>query len=345
MGAEGPGVLVVSALGPLDQDASATLFQTRIDVSLPQSLGTIRLRPEVAFLEVDWNFGERALDPCSVEVARVEVVVNTAGATQPAFSESFECVGRPVMVPNPLALSPYSVDVRAFSAGGFPIYAATDRRVFDRGPNRFTAVLMPLGGELLLDWRFSLMGEPIEPCDDARVGASTVSARVQGLFLQDGALVPDGSRPITADIDCSSPRPASFPPARFNEGRELELELRAEGTVHTFRSVERFTMPSGDAQPGVSTLAAVGAVEVAVQIANQDCVPAEAEALELSLASRENQLGFEFAATETSISLSDVPYGSYQVTLSRRPALAGCPPLSVMREVSRRQEAWPPLDL
>lgn len=343
-GFEGAGVLELRALGELDGDPEATLFRTRQEVALPSELGAIRLRPEVAFLELDWNFGERGLEPCTLEVERVEVRVNTQGASAPAFSRSLGCTGGPIRVPNPLALSPYTVDVRAIT-GAFTLYAATARRVFDRGPNQYTAVLSPRGAQVLMDWRFSLEGERIDACDDPRVDAMQISASLQGLVLERNMLIPDGSAPAAEMLNCSEGRPAAFPFARFTVGRELELELRAAG-AHRYRAVRRFTMPDRDVLLEGIDMVAVGDAEAPIQVSNMDCDISSAEGLSVSA---EGSGGLRFMIdldrNARTVTFGDLPYGPYAVTLARTPTLQACPPATMMRQVRSTTESWDVLTL
>lgn len=347
-GPEGPSRLSMRALGTIDQDPAATLFQARVDVMLPGPSEVVTLRPEVAFVDLDWNFGERGLEPCLSEVARVDVIVATPGIGGTAFNESFGCTDRPVRIERPFSLSPHTIDVRAVSSGGFPSYARTEQQVFDRGTNQVLAVLSPQGGQLLLDWQFELEGMVFQACDHPVVGVSTVRASVQGLTLQGGVLVPDGSRAMTQDLDCAAARPVPFLPERFTALRNLEVVLEAEGSLHRFRSVDRIVMPEGDALLDPSVLTAVGAATATVAALSPDCEPNRAE--EVTVAVRPQGLSTVTAtaggAGGTSLlTVPNLPYGTYRVTAERQPALPRCPPVEVERSIGARTSDWGLIEL
>lgn len=347
-GPEGPGVLLLRAVGTVDEDAEATLFQARLDVDLPGAPQLLSLRPEVAFLELDWNFGDRELGPCTSEVARIDVIVSAPGATGAGLNESFGCAEGPIQVERPFSLSPHIIDVRAVSAGGFPVYSRTDQRVFERGPNRVETILSPLGGQLLLDWRFELANMAIQACDDPRVGVRTVRATVQGLTLQGGALVPDGSRSIADVVDCAAARPVPFQPARFPALRNLELVLEGEGPEHRFLSVERLVMPEGDALLNPSVLTAVGVATATVTVVSADCEPATAEGVQLVLrapGATEVLAVVEGMGNSAALSAVDVPYGEYEVTARRLPSLPRCAAAVATESLSARRAEWGRLEL
>ena len=342
-GPEGPSRLSIQALGTVDQDPAATLFQARVDVALPGPSEIVTLRPEVAFVNLDWNFGERGLEPCLNEVARIDVIVAKPGAGGSAFNQSFGCTDRPVRIERPFSLSSHTIDVRAVSSGGFPSYARTEQQVFDRGTNQVLALLSPQGGQLLLDWQFELDGVIFQACDDLDVRVSTVRASVQGLTLQEGVLVPDGSRAMAQDLDCAAARPVPFLPERFTAQRQLEVVLEADGARHRFRSVDRIVMPEGDALLDPSVLTAVGVATATVAAVSPDCDAMSAEAVTLEI--RPKGLATVTATAGRAggaalLTVPNLPYGAYDVTAERQPALPRCPPVTVERSIRARGSDW-----
>lgn len=338
-GPAGPAVLEVRALGEVDGNPDAVLFQARLDVELPAARRPVMLDPQVAFLTLDWNFGERGLEPCATEVAAVRAIVSAAGSQRPAFSRELRCDARPLLVEQPLALAPHTVSVRAISEEGFPVYAHTAQRVFDRGENAYTAVLAPSGGQVLVDWAFELEGRTLDACDDERVAVTEVVATVRGLIPMNGQLVPDGSPPVTDRFDCAAPRPVAFRPARFVDGRELELELVAEG-AHRFRAVRRFTMPSGDAVLDRVPLPAVGTATGAAEARSRGC---EGLAVTLEVAP-ESGAGptrrVDLEAPRGTFRFENLAYGVYTVSSRPTSGAASCPPRTARRTVDARTSAW-----
>lgn len=341
-GPEGDSLLVLRGLGVLDDEPDSILFQARSSVTLPQASLTLELRPDVGFLELDWNFGELGLTPCSGEVAEVDVAIAAVGASRPAFGGRFGCSAGPIAIGQPFRLGPHLIDVEAVAPSEFRVYDHASQIVLVRGLNASTAVLSPLGGQILMDWQFRLGSRPvINACDDPEVSVGRLTATVRGLIEMDGALVPDGSE-VEDELECSPPRPVPFVSRRFAMGRNLELELVAEGAQHRFRALERFVMPDGDAEL-LATLRAVGTATATVEVRSPSCRDGALDDVRIDV--RLTGAGGDVIrqlspSREGMVMIEDLPYGTYQVVL-RRPALAGCDasPL-VERVVDRRTTGW-----
>src|SRR6185503_2825098 len=139
----------------------------------------VSLRPEVAFLTVNWSFGSSGLLPCDTEVGDVDVLVSTGTAQGTAFHQRFACMDTPVVVPAPLPLASYTIQIDAYSSQEFILFSGTAVRALERGDNDLTVMLAALGGRLYMDWSFSIGGQPIRPCDDPRVNVVPIDATVR----------------------------------------------------------------------------------------------------------------------------------------------------------------------
>ena len=77
----GTYTVVLTAKGALGADDAGTLFSARSDVTFPDAAAELSLRPEVAYLDLEWNFGDLELAPCADQVAFVAVTVGTGNTT------------------------------------------------------------------------------------------------------------------------------------------------------------------------------------------------------------------------------------------------------------------------
>ncbi len=338
--APGEHRLLLEARGTLESDEDALLFAGSTSVEAP-GVVDLALRPEVAFFELDWNFGDRGLDPCSVEVAEVEVSVATVGGGTPAVGR-YRCSDGPVRLDRPFVSAPHIVDVRALSEQSFPVYTRTSQRVLERGANRYTAVLAPVGGQVLLDWNFLAPGgTPLDACDDPDVAVERVGVSVQGLAEAEGGLRPDGSPPVTARLPCAAPRPVVFRPARFRAGRNLEVTVTGEGE-HRFLGRQRFVMPEGDETVRLS-LEPVGAATATVAVVSPGC---EAGGIEVELSANGTRVArAPRAESGERLVFPDLLYGRYRVRLGPAPGRPGCRPVEFDREVGERDADWGRLEL
>lgn len=339
----GSYVLEVTAQGDLFDDPEALLFKARRPFTLPADRAMeISLAPEVAFLEVTWSFATGDLTPCS-EIESLSLSIGTGAAGTGSYNENgIDCTAGRFAVPTPLLPQNLSLSMRARSKiSGSTLYTVAEDRLLERGQNPpFAVVFRPLGGELLFDWAFMVGAATITPCDDSRVGVSSLVARVIDAMGED----------LEADIPCAGQRPVRFPGERFTQGRVLTLELSAEG-VQRFKVAREFTTAVGDTDLGLLTLPAVGSATVAVSRSPGSSCPATVSRLTVSATpiggGEAVSLG-ELPAEGGSLLVRDVPLGEYTVQVAGRiGASMGPPPCEVSgpRTIDGRTNRWEPFEL
>lgn len=330
----GTHLLDVSARGRVAGGEESVLFRARTEVTLPSPAPlSLSLEPEVAFLSLDWAFGADGLAPCGLEVDTIDVVIAAQGSQQAAFLGTFGCTERPVVIEQPFDLQEYTIDLKANSFDGFPLFAHNQRRVLEPGDNEYLATLSTRGGRLLLDWEFSVMGSATRLCDDPRIGVTQLQARVSS---------PDGDVPIMETIDCAEPRPYSVRTRRYLPGRQLQLELSAEGQER-FYAQRAFMMPAGDWESGVLTLEAVGTATIAVQVVTATCT-ATVDQYEYSIALDGSPdspiLEGVINPPEMSEWVQNLPYGDYQVQVTQRVGNDALCTADALRSITGRDNLW-----
>lgn len=331
----GDYTLQLSAKGELSGDPGAVLFRGSGPVT---GFGdeALVLDPQVAFLELGWTFGEDELAPCGTEVDEVEVIVS-AGTGDGGFQGRFACTETPQRVEAPLDLREYTIQVTANSADGFPLFRHTASRLLDRGLNPYTANLMPLGGQVFVDWDFVVFADemPVRACDAERIQVTEARVTIESL---------EGGATVSEAISCTD-RPRAFAAARFTQGRELELTIEAEGQAR-FVATERFVMPSGDRVGDRLVLHAVGTATAALTVATASCAPSRPDGFLLT-ASLEGGDGPRAEVTvgpdEDGATFEDLWYGAYLVEAS---VLGPNGPLCTRverRTVDEGTVAWAPI--
>ena len=336
----GTYVLEITARGIVEDDPEATLFATRRPVRLPDDLShTATLAPEVAYLDVDWTFGEVGFQPCASEVAIVEASVSSW--TRLAYEAEYGCTERPVSFPTPLATDRrYDVKVGALSPEGVLIYYAyPETRVFAPGTTDYSALLEPLDGHRVrLDWRFAIGAERLSGCDDDRVRVdqlvATVDDRIWGTSDQ-------------RRFACSVARPHILRSAMFRYGSEWAIELVGQGRERFVGSVE-FTMPARDWQPAQPLLLhAVGTATVAYEVRSSTCAEDRVDhyTVEVAAAAGDTEPAFVADALPVgvrAVPVTDLPFGEYVVRITQMTgASAGCT-LRQPRTVDARDNDWDP---
>lgn len=306
----------------------------------------VSLGPEAGFLAVDWTFGGRALGPCATEIEVVEVAVRSGAALETAAV--FGCRDGPVVLDHGFAPGVHELTLTALDFDGLPIYAHVAERILDRGLDTYTAVFVPLGGRLLLDWRFRLADQGFEACDDPRGAVTGVRASVISLVEDDsGERVPDGSAPVTGFLDCDAPRPVLLREARFREGRLLEVALTAEGAEHRFSGRTRLEMPSGDAVVDVGPLEAVARPRFEIAVTTPACDLDLRSVVDVRV---ESAAGEVVASYRTSLRTDrflgpELPYAPYRVRLGRVPPVEGCLDAVYARRLEGPDPNWGVLEL
>ncbi|MBI2372587.1 MAG: hypothetical protein HYV07_01180 [Deltaproteobacteria bacterium] len=328
--------LVVSARGSVVGDDDAVLYKARQSVKFPETSRTeLALAPEVAFFDLSWSFeGE---DASCEEVDRVDVFVS-GGTAASAFSDDFACGASPIRISTPFAPRTYTVQVIA-SLEGAPIYRGTKELALAAGRNAFDIVLLPAGGRISFDWRFEIAGVLEHACDAESVLATEIRATVRSML---------GDDPVVEAFACGAPRPYALRTARFTQGRQLEVELLAEGT-HRFRSASSVSMPDGDLDLGLTTLRAVGNATVTLALSDtSSCSSTSLDRYELSVVEESTGEAWyekDLAPLRTSVRLMHLPYGAYSIEAAGFDgSLALCRGTG-QRTISSRDNAWPPIEL
>ena len=326
------------ATGALSGDPEAVLFKATQAVTVPGSYDVV-LDPQVAYLTLGWTFGEGDLGPCGTEVDEVGVIVSTGAGQVGGYMATFGCTETPVVLPQPFDLREYVIQVEARSAEGFPLFTHTASRILDRGQNTYTANLMPLGGQVFLDWAFAVRPEdmPVRMCDAASVQVDTLSVMVESL---------EGGAPVTEEVACTAPmRPYAFTKARFTPGRRLALVVSAEGQER-FWAREEFVMPAGDRIGDRLTLTAVGTASVAAVVRTASCAP-DREGVDLVVLRRgadpSEAQAVSIDAEAPGATLSALYYGTYDVQASVRTAQGARCARAEVRAVTQREQAWAPI--
>lgn len=329
----GPGeyVLEVVAIGSLDGTPGATLYSARSPISLP-STDTLRLslKPEVAFLSLEWTYGDGNEDPCVDEVDHVVARVGT-------YEEQFSCQPGPQDLGRAFGLRSYTIEISAISAEGVPLYVHRTERQLQRGDNQYSAVLAPRGHRLYLDWEFGLAGSRIRACSDPQV-------MVDEVVLEVGDR--DGGAPIVERVPCAASRPYALRASRFFAGRELILRLSASGAAE-FSAQTQFTMPDEDYQSEPLTLEARGDVTMGLVVATASCGVASRFDLAVRTDDRNNLLVAE-SSLNTPGEVAEflgLPYGRYQVEVVQQgQGVPGCRARG-LRTVDAPTVSWEPLQL
>lgn len=339
----GEHIVEISARGELAGDMRAVLFRSTSTITTPEtSTLQVSLRPEVAFLTINWSFGSSALLPCDTEVGEVDVLVSTGTAQGTAFHQRFACMDTPVVVPAPLPLASYTILIDAYSSQEFILFSGTAVRSLERGDNDVTVMLAAMGGRLYMDWIFAIRGQPIRPCDDDRVMVTGVEASVSS--TEGGNIV------ATESFACGVPRPHGFVGQRYRPGRMLEMVLVAEG-VQRFRGVERFMMPAGDRyQDPPLVLEAVGTASVSVSVRTSTCAELLSDAFSIEIFDVDGG-GVEPVAEVNlnlgmhDVAIPDLPFGDYWVDVA---LMRGRDRLCTVRErrsIDDRLAVWEPFIL
>lgn len=335
---DGSYTVVLNAKGELGADAAGILFSARSDVTLPGDGTAISLRPEVAYLDLEWNFGDLELAPCADQVAFVAVTVGTGNTTTESFTAEYDCTATPIAVPTPFELTEHFIKVEAYNHSGFIDFSTEARRVFDRGDNAYTAMLQPIGGTLLLDWRFAAGPDIAQACDAAFVQVDDLVATVRAL---------DGNEVTSEVVDCTAARPYVYRGRRYAPGRELELSLEADG-AHRFIATMPFTMPQGDYAPGALTLEAVGTATITVEVATSTCTSADTQRFDVTVFEVPPRSGEvmvfegEIPAAETMVSLPLLTYGEYRVEVVQQGSAGPICTLDEPRTIDEKENTWAP---
>ncbi len=300
----------ISAKGALSGDTSAVLFRASEVVTAPGSFDVV-LQPQVAYLALDWTFGEAELGPCGTEVDTIDVIVSTGAGQEGSFSETFACTDGPVSIPQPLDLQQYLISVTANSSEGFPLFTHAAQRLLDRGLNTYTANLMPLGGQVFVDWDFVVQSGdmPVRPCDADSVQVLEALVTIESL---------EGGAPISEMVDCTD-RPHAFAAARFTQGRQLALRVEAVG-AERFIAEETFTMPAGDRVGERLVLHATSTATIAVEVSTSSCTPAQDDGIDMTITLQDDtrQLDVTVPAGERSVVLPELWFGTYLLEASVR---------------------------
>lgn len=327
------------AKGTLGSDTNATLFTARSDITLPEDDGIeLSLRPEIAYLDLTWNFGSEGLGPCADLVDYVSVTVGTGNTQGGNFTREYDCTASPVSIPQPFELTEHFVKVEAYNFQGFIDWSTEARRVFDRGDNAYTAMLQPIGGTLLLDWIFSAGLDVDQSCDASFVQVDEVVATVRAL---------DGGSTTSERIDCATARPYVYRGRRYAPGRELELTLVGEGASR-FVATQTFTMPNQDYAPGAITLEAVGTATVAIEVRTSTCTSPDVERFDVTVFEKTTPLDevmvFEgsVAADASTLALPPLPYAEYRVEVVEQGPVNPICTLDEPRMIDQKENAWAP---
>ncbi|MBK6685405.1 MAG: hypothetical protein IPG45_13115 [Deltaproteobacteria bacterium] len=331
MAAPGDYVLEVAAIGSLDGTPGATLYSARSPVTLPRA-ETLRLslKPEVAFLSLEWSYGDTNGDPCAEEVTEVVARIGT-------YEQRFACQPGPQSLSRSFGLRSYTIELSALSSEGVPLYVHRTERQLQRGDNQYTAVLSPRGHRLYLDWEFGLAGARIRACSDPQV-------MVDEVVLEVGDR--DGGAPIVERVPCAASRPYALRASRFFAGRELVLRLSASGAAE-FSAQTQFTMPDEDYQSEPLTLEARGDVTMGLVVVTASCGVASRFDLAVRTADRNNLVVAEASLNDPgeSADFAGLPYGRYLVeAVQQSQGGPGCRAQG-LRTVDAATVTWEPLQL
>ena len=335
----------VRALGPLLDQDEAVLFRVVTKIGTSRPFLSLALQPEVAFVELNWSFSGFEASICPPDVARVDVALRPEGSAEVGSPFSYTCAASPVRLPSPYTALTHRIDVSGVSIDRLPIYSHSNPAfVLERGLNHYTAVLTSTGTQLLTDWVFRLGDEILTACDDERTQVTELTAVVRGLI--DGSPpVFDGTIPRIEKWPCTLPRPVAFS-TRFETGRLLELELSAEGFMHTYRSLKQFVVPELSSFQQVVVLDAVGTSTASFTIINPSC-PTEPSTYRFSL-TREGTSEPEaitFFVPGQLVFLEHLPYGRYEVRVEPEVPVMDCEPLTTTRVIDRRLQGWTSFEL
>jgi hypothetical protein len=336
---EGDHVLEVIARGPVLGLTDAVLYKARTAVTFPTAPLELSLKPEVAFLTVDWSFDDSGLDPCVDEVAEIEVLLSASASQQTTYNQRFLCSERPSEVNVPLPLLNFTIQVDAYSSEGFPLYSATAQRVLERGENEYTAILMSRGARVYLDWQFQVGTTSIRACDDAEVGAQSITVNIT---------VDKGNQTATEIVDCAESRPYAFTENRYQAGNELMIELVADGAARFLgRRAEQTTGEDLYVRPPI-VLYAVGSATVAIAVDTSSCAQAAYDAFSVIAVNVEDPSvteTLELGSQERSATFADLPYGTYDVAVVQtNHDVPVCTALG-RRTISGRENAWAAIEL
>lgn len=335
----GDHLLEVVARGAVAGADDVVLFKARTPITFPVSGVELSLKPEVAFLSVAWAFEDEGLNPCTDEVAEVEVLLAASAGQQVTYSQRVACSATPVTVDVALPLLNFTIQVDGYSSEGFPLYSATAQRVLERGENEYSAILMPRGSTVYLDWQFQVGAASIRACDDAEVGAAEITVSITDVL---------GSQTAMSVVDCAEARPYAFTSNRYQSGRTLEIDLVAEGKAR-FHG-KRVLQTAGEdlyVRPPI-VLYAVGSATVAFSVGTSSCAQAAHDAFSVIAANVEDPTiiaTVELGSAASSAMFDDLPYGTYDVlVVQKNDDLAVC--TGVGRGViSGRENSWDAIEL
>lgn len=329
--APGAYVLEVAAIGSLDGTPNSTLYSARSPVTLPNA-ETLRLslKPEAAFLTLEWTYGDTNQDPCVNEVAYVLARIG-------GYEEQVTCQPGPLALNRAFGLRSYTIEISALSGEGVPLYVHRTERQLQRGDNQYSAVLAPRGHRLYLDWEFGKAGSRIRACSDPEV-------MVDEVVLEVGDR--EGGAPIVERVPCAASRPYALRASRFFAGRELILRLFASGAAE-FSAQTQFTMPDEDYQSEPLTLEARGDVTMGLVVGTASCGVASRFDLAVRTADRNNAVVAEASLNDPgeAAEFLGLPYGRYQVEVVQQgQGGPGCRAQG-LRTVDAPTVTWEPLQL
>jgi hypothetical protein len=335
----GEHIIEIAALGPLGDSDLGTIFLAHSTITLPSDAPiALALTPQVAFLDLAWDFGNQAGATCPEEVDHLVLTVTAPGTTTPAFSGRIECgTESPKLIPGAFDLTTYTIDLRAVSEDGSPLYVHSASRLFSRGNNEYSATLTPRGGRIYLDWDFTIDQQRIRACGDPAVAVDNLIIRVSSR---------EGDQPVEEEVPCSTSRPYAFRPGRFLPARQLTLELEAQGAAHFTVSLP-FTMPQGDYHSDVLSLKARGDVTIGINVETASCaVPGTVFNFAVLTADRQPLLVAEQSLNASSelAAFDALEYGRYFVALEAMTPSGVCTATG-LRTVDAREHVWEPLDL
>ncbi|MFO0722956.1 MAG: hypothetical protein U1E65_04165 [Myxococcota bacterium] len=338
----GKYVLEVTAIGPLAGDQNGVLYRARRSMSLPEDATIeLSLEPQIAFLKLAWQFNGKSLETvCRDEIDHLSLFISTGAAGTGSYQNlELPCTASPYVVPSLFLPQQYTIQLDALAKEtGLKLYAATDTRILERGQNpEFTVVLRPIGNRIHFDFRFAIGAAMADACDDARVAATSVLAKV---------ISADGDEPVLATIPCSAQRPIEFPGASFTKGRPLELDVSADG-AHRFLGKKPFVLTmDGDADLGLLTLNAVGSATISVSVTSTACAGINTFVASVEDATSHMQVFTgPIAATGGSLYVPDVPYGDYDIWVRGLIGMTEKCSASSREHVTGRENAWAPLSL
>ncbi len=327
----------VVAWGPLGEVTDAVLFSGQRDFTFPRSEPlAVVLEPEVSFLELDWTFGDDGLALCGTQIDSVEVAIEGVDGFG-AYVARFGCTQTPVRVPRPFVAQEYFIRIEAFSPQDeLRLFVHADRRFLVRGENRYLAVLEPLGGRIIVDWRFAIGTDALTDCAAGVVDVDEVAIQV---FSRDVVGLVD-----TATVSCTM-APFGLDGNRYAQGRLLRIVARAEGK-HRFVGAHDVVMPAGDLDTGQLTLDAVGSAVLTATVRTATCSEAGVTGYAVSVTGpfdfSENTL--VLSPSEPSVELSGLPYGPYDIELEQQAAGGIQCRARGRRFIGQRNNDWAPFE-